>query len=56
MPPKWRGASPVQQVLMNNEKESGFTFILMNERLDEWKDPQNLEAEIQIVFSCLKAF
>ena len=33
--PKWRGASPVQQVLMNNEKESGFTFILMNERLDE---------------------
>ena len=33
--PKWRGASPVQQVLINNEKESGFTFILMNERLDE---------------------
>ena len=33
--PKWRGASPVQQVLMNNEKESGFTFILMNEGLDE---------------------
>ena len=33
--PKWRGASPVQQVLMHNEKESGFTFILMNERLDE---------------------
>ena len=32
---KWRGASPVQQVLMNNEKESGFTFILMNEGLDE---------------------
>ena len=33
--PKWRGASPVQHTLMNNEKESGFTFILMNEKLDE---------------------
>ena len=33
--PKWRGASPVQHALMHNEKESGFTFILMNEKLDE---------------------
>ena len=33
--PKWRGASPVQHALINNEKETGFTFILMNESLDE---------------------
>ena len=33
--PKWRGASPVQHSLMNNEKETGFTFIIMNEGLDE---------------------
>ncbi len=33
--PKWRGASPVQHVLLNNEKETGYTFIMMNEGLDE---------------------
>ena len=33
--PKWRGASPVQHALMNNDKITGFTFIIMNERLDE---------------------
>lgn len=33
--PKWRGASPIQHTLINNEKESGVTFILMNEKLDE---------------------
>ena len=33
--PKWRGASPVQHVLLNNEKETGYTFFIMNEELDE---------------------
>ena len=33
--PKLRGASPIQQALLNNDKDSGFTFIMMNERLDE---------------------
>tara|TARA_B100000886_G_scaffold315734_1_gene253896 strand:+ start:267 stop:1214 length:948 start_codon:yes stop_codon:yes gene_type:complete len=33
--PKWRGASPVQHALINNEKVTGYTFIIMNERLDE---------------------
>jgi len=33
--PKWRGASPIQHALLNNEKETGFTFISMNEKLDE---------------------
>tara|TARA_Y200000002_G_scaffold137012_1_gene112971 strand:- start:626 stop:1573 length:948 start_codon:yes stop_codon:yes gene_type:complete len=33
--PKWRGASPVQHVLLNNEKETGYTIIIMNEGLDE---------------------
>ena len=35
--PKWRGASPVQHALMNNDKITGYTFIVMNERLDEGK-------------------
>ena len=35
--PKWRGASPVQHALMNNDKVTGYTFIIMNEKLDEGK-------------------
>ena len=35
--PKWRGASPVQHALMNNNKVTGYTFIIMNEKLDEGK-------------------
>ena len=35
--PKWRGASPVQYSLLNNEQETGFTLILMNEQIDEEK-------------------
>ena len=33
--PKYRGASPVQHALLNNEKETGYTFIIMSEGLDE---------------------
>lgn len=33
--PKWRGASPIQHALLNNEKETGITLIKMNEKLDE---------------------
>ena len=35
--PKWRGASPVQHALMNNDKVTGYTFIIMNEELDAGK-------------------
>ncbi len=35
--PKWRGASPVQHALMNNDKVTGYTFIIMSEGLDEGK-------------------
>ncbi len=35
--PKWRGASPVQYSLLNNEKETGFSIMLMNEQVDEGK-------------------
>ncbi len=35
--PKWRGASPVQYSLLNNEKETGYTIMLMNEEVDEGK-------------------
>ncbi len=32
--PKYRGAAPLQRVLMNGEKETGVTIMWMNERLD----------------------
>jgi len=33
--PKYRGASPIQQALLNGDRESGVTAMLMNEGLDE---------------------
>ena len=33
--PKWRGASPIQHSLLNNEQETGFTFIVMSDELDK---------------------
>lgn len=32
--PKYRGASPVQAALLNNDKETGVTLILMDEKMD----------------------
>lgn len=34
--PKYRGASPIQSVLLENEKETGITIMLMNAKMDEW--------------------
>ena len=47
--PKWRGASPVQHALMNNDKVTGYTFIVMNERLDEGKIVHKEKINIDIV-------
>lgn len=33
--PKYRGASPIQSVILNGEKETGTTIMLMNEKMDE---------------------
>ncbi len=35
--PKWRGPSPVQYVLLNNETETGFTIMIMNNKVDHGK-------------------
>ncbi len=32
--PKYRGASPIQSVLLNGEQETGVTLILMDEKMD----------------------
>ncbi len=46
--PKWRGASPVQHALMHNDKVTGYTFIIMNERLDEGKIVYEEKINIEI--------
>lgn len=33
--PKYRGASPIQAALINGEKETGVTIMVMNEKMDE---------------------
>ncbi|QQG46811.1 MAG: methionyl-tRNA formyltransferase [Candidatus Azosocius agrarius] len=33
--PKWRGASPIQQAILNNNKYTGITIIIMNKNIDE---------------------
>lgn len=33
--PKYRGASPIQTAILNSEKETGITLILMNEKMDK---------------------
>ena len=33
--PKYRGASPIQSCLLNDDKKTGITFIKMNNKLDE---------------------
>jgi methionyl-tRNA formyltransferase len=33
--PKLRGASPIQTAILNGEKETGVTIMLMNEKMDE---------------------
>ncbi len=32
--PKYRGASPIQNTILNNEKEAGVSIILMDEKMD----------------------
>ncbi len=33
--PKYRGAAPIQWAIMNGERETGITIMIMNERMDE---------------------
>jgi len=33
--PKWRGAAPIQRSLMNLDKETGISFMKLNEKMDE---------------------
>ena len=45
--PKYRGASPIQSVILNGDKETGITIILMDEEMDHGPIIQNSKCKIQ---------
>ena len=50
--PRHRGASPIQQAILNGDKETGTTIILMNEKIDEGDitSKEKLEIDDKIIY------
>lgn len=52
--PKYRGGSPLQHQIINNEKESAVTFFVMNEFLDKgpivWQGKFSLEGNLNEIY------
>jgi len=44
--PKYRGSSPIQTAILNNEKETGVTLYLLDEKIDNGKIISNLKSQI----------
>ncbi len=44
--PKYRGASPIQYAILNNEKETGVTIMLMDEQMDHGQILSNSKFQI----------
>ncbi len=44
--PKYRGPSPIQFTILNDEKKSGVTIILMDEKMDHGKIISNIKYQI----------
>jgi methionyl-tRNA formyltransferase len=45
--PKYRGASPIQFAILNNDKETGVTIILMDTKMDTGKIVQTTKCKIK---------
>ena len=45
--PKYRGAAPIQRAIMNGEKVTGITIMLMNEGMDTGKMLSKVEVKIE---------
>ncbi len=45
--PKYRGASPIQFAILNGDKETGITIMLMDEKMDKGKIIQSAKIKIQ---------
>ena len=46
--PRWRGPSPIQYTILNGDKETGVTIILMNEKMDHGPILAQRELEFSI--------
>jgi len=49
--PKYRGASPIQQTILNGDKKTGTTIILMDEKMDHGPILAQRESEIPILMT-----
>ncbi len=45
--PKYRGASPIQAAILNGDKETGVTIILMDEKMDRGEIVQSAKCKVQ---------
>ena len=52
--PKYRGGSPIQNQIINGEKESAVTFFVMDEKMDHgkilWQEKLSLEGDLASIF------
>jgi len=54
--PRWRGASPIQAAILNGDKETGVTIILMDEEMDHGDIVANSKLKSQISKLSYKEF
>lgn len=50
--PKYRGPSPIQTVILNGDKETGVTIILMNEKVDSGKIVASIKYQVSNGITC----
>ncbi len=52
--PKYRGGSPIQNQIINGEKESAVTFFIMDEKMDHgnilWQEKLSLSGNLDCIF------
>ena len=50
--PKYRGASPIQSIFLNNEKETWITIMKMDAGMDTWNMIEKLKFKIPFDWTC----
>ncbi len=51
--PKYRGASPIQSIFLNNEKETWITIMKMDATMDTWNMIEKLKFKIPFDWTCM---
>lgn len=50
--PKYRGASPIQSIFLNNDKETWITIMKMDAGMDTWNMIEKLKFKIKFEWTC----